>query len=99
MRMILVGMLIGPLLAAPAGAASSQVTFNNHIAPIIYRNCSGCHRPGEAAPFALLSYDDVQKKGKTITKAVVSHAMPPWKAEPAAFPYRDERRLAEQEIG
>ena len=97
--MILVGMLIGPLLAAPAGAASSQVTFNNHIAPIIYRNCSGCHRPGEAAPFALLSYDDVQKKGKTITKAVVSHAMPPWKAEPASFPYRDERRLAEQEIG
>ena len=98
MRTVLVLIAIVGLLTAHTNAAPSQVTFNRHIAPIIYRNCSACHRPGEAAPFPLLSYEDVQKKGKTIAKAVVSHAMPPWKAEPASFPYRDERRLTEQEI-
>jgi hypothetical protein len=87
------------LLATHLKAAPAQVSFNSQIAPIIYHNCSACHRPGEAAPFPLLSYEDVQKKGKTIAKAVTSHAMPPWKAEPASFPYRDERRLAEREIG
>src|SRR6266481_10189736 len=78
--------------------ASSAVTFNRQIAPIIYRNCSPCHRPGEAAPFSLLSYQDVVKKGKTIGKVTASHIMPPWKAESASYPYRDERRLTEAEI-
>jgi len=78
--------------------ASSTVTFNRQIAPIIYRNCSPCHHPGEAAPFSLLSYQDVVKKGKTIAKATSSHIMPPWKAEPASYNYRDERRLTEEEI-
>lgn len=65
---------------------------------MIYRNCSSCHRPGEAAPFALLSYADVKKKANTIADATESRLMPPWKAEPASFPYRDERRLTDAEI-
>jgi hypothetical protein len=78
--------------------ASSAITFNRQIAPIIYHNCSPCHHPGEAAPFSLLSYDDVMKKAKTIGKATASRLMPPWKAEPVSFPYRDERRLTDDEI-
>jgi len=84
--------------AALSAQASSAVTFNRQIAPIIYRNCSPCHRPGEAAPFSLLSYQDVVKKGKTIGKATASHIMPPWKAGPASYSYRDERRLTDEEI-
>ena len=89
------------LIAAPfvaRGAASSPVTFNRQIAPIIYQNCSSCHRPGEAAPFSLLSYENVAKKGKTIARVTASRLMPPWKAEPASYPYRDERRLTEDQI-
>ena len=56
------------LLMLPAAvqnaAAADAVTFNSQIAPIIYQNCSPCHRPGEAAPFSLLSYEDVKRKGK-----------------------------------
>ena len=85
-------------LAAQGAAVSGPVTFNGQIAPIIYRNCSSCHRPGEAAPFALLSYQDVAKKGKTIAKVTASHVMPPWKAETASYAYRDERRLTEEQI-
>ena len=78
--------------------ASSAVTFNHQIAPIIYHNCSPCHHPGEAAPFSLLSYEDVVKKGKTIGKATALRLMPPWKAEPVSYAYRDERRLTDEEI-
>jgi len=81
--------------ASPAGVA---VTFNADIAPILYRNCSSCHRPGEAAPFPLLSYEDAVKKSKMIGKVTASRLMPPWKAEPASYPYRDERRLTDKEI-
>jgi mono/diheme cytochrome c family protein len=84
--------------AALAAPAETPVTFNREIAPIIYRNCSPCHRPGEAAPFALLSYEGAARKGKTIAKVTASHFMPPWKAEPASYAYRDERRLTDAEI-
>src|SRR5438128_7002318 len=84
------------LPVASFGANDSKpVTFNHDIAPIIYHNCTSCHRPGEAAPFDLLSYQDVVKKAKTIGKVTKSRAMPPWKAESASYAYRDERRLSE----
>ena len=90
------------LLALPVTArnasAADVITFNAQIAPIIYQNCSSCHRPGEAAPFSLLSYEDVKRKAKTIGKATAGHVMPPWKAEPASYAYRDERRLTGQQI-
>jgi len=85
-------------VAAQNTRAGAPATFNHDVAPIIYRNCSPCHRPGEAAPFSLLSYQDVAKKAKMIAKVTGSHIMPPWKAEPASYAYRDERRLTADEI-
>ena len=41
-------------------------TFNKDIAPIVFENCASCHRPGEVAPFPLLTCADVKKKGETI---------------------------------
>ena len=86
------------LIACPFAVDGAAVTFNKDIAPIIYHNCSPCHRPGEAAPFSLLSYDDVAKKSATIAKVTGKRLMPPWKAEPASYSYRDDRRLNENEI-
>jgi hypothetical protein len=74
------------------------VTYNKQIAPIIYNNCSSCHRPGEAAPFSLLSYQDVVKRGKLIAAVTKSQYMPPWKAEQTSFVFKDERRLRDSEI-
>ncbi len=81
-------------LALPA----QSVTFNKDIAPIVYNNCSACHRPGEAAPFSLLSYSDAAKHGPTISGAVASRFMPPWKADAASYEYRDQRRLTDAQI-
>src|SRR5690349_20008336 len=81
-----------------APAAAPEITFNQHIAPLLHRHCAVCHRPGEAAPFSLLSYPDAVKKSRTIARATESRAMPPWKAETASYPYRGERRLNVSDI-
>jgi hypothetical protein len=82
----------------PAIMAGQPVTFNKQIAPVIYANCSSCHRPGEAAPFNLLSFQDVEKRGRLIAAVTSSRLMPPWKAQPASYAYRDTRRLKDSEI-
>ena len=47
-------------------AVGQKVTFNRDIAPIVFHYCASCHRPGEAGPFPLLTYDDVKKHGRQI---------------------------------
>jgi hypothetical protein len=86
------------ILILPLATQSASVTFNRDIAPIIHRECSACHRPGEAAPFPLLTYNEVAKKAKTIAKVTAARVMPPWKAEPASYAYRDERHLTDDQI-
>src|SRR5689334_24319396 len=80
--------------------AASIPTFATDVAPIVYNDCSVCHRPGQAAPFSLLSYDDVKRRATLIVSATSRRYMPPWHATPApGFPeFRDDRRLAEADI-
>ena len=86
------------LATAAAMQASSGPTFNREIAPLLHKNCAECHRPGEAAPFSLITYEDAKKKSATLAKAVHNRVMPPWKPEPASFPYRHDRRLTDEHI-
>ncbi|HZD31378.1 MAG TPA: tetratricopeptide repeat protein [Candidatus Angelobacter sp.] len=79
-------------------ATPAKVTFNHDIAPIVYHYCSSCHRPGEAGPFPLLSYQDVKKHGQQIAAVTQSRFMPPWLPEPQKLKFADERRLTEQQI-
>src|SRR6201997_1005935 len=90
-----------PLLfaaALPLLAASEKVTFSETIAPIVYQNCVTCHRPGEAAPFSLISYDDVKKRGALIATVTKSRYMPPWHAAHGYGEFADERRLSDAQI-
>ena len=79
-------------------ALAAPVTFNKDIAPIVYEQCSRCHRAGETAPFPLMSYEDVAKRGKLIAAVTSSRYMPPWKAEPASYSYSDSRRLTDEQL-
>jgi mono/diheme cytochrome c family protein len=78
--------------------ARAQVTFNKDIAPILHKNCAACHRPGEVAPFALLTYDDAKKRAKQLVKVTHQRYMPPWKAEPGYGDFVDPRRLTDAQI-
>ncbi len=84
--------------AAAAKTSSKSVTFNRDIAPIVFHNCAPCHRPGEAGPFPLLTYEDVKKHGRQIVAVTQSRFMPPWPPEPQPLKFADERRLGERQI-
>jgi hypothetical protein len=93
-------LLLAPILLVAAAAlpASSGVTFSDNVAPILYDNCVTCHRPGQAAPFSLISYEDVKKRGNQIVKVTGSRFMPPWHAAHGYGDFKDERRLTDEQI-
>ena len=64
--------------AAPAVATTT--TFHKDVVPILQKHCQGCHRPGEIAPFSLLTYNDARPWAKAMKNAVLSEQMPPWMA-------------------
>ena len=84
--------------AATGQAPTPAPTFTEHIAPIVFRSCASCHRPGEVAPFALLTYEDVKKRGRNIATVVADRYMPPWHPEPGYGTFRNSARLSAEEI-
>jgi Flp pilus assembly protein TadD/mono/diheme cytochrome c family protein len=80
------------------GSGARAVTFNHDIAPIVFHYCASCHRPGEAGPFPLLTYDDVKKHGQQIVAVTQTGFMPPWLPEPQPLKFADERRLSSEQI-
>ena len=93
--------LLAAFLWMAAGAPQARppaVTFNNQIAPVVYQFCSSCHRPGEAAPFSLLTYEDVRKHASQIVVVTRNRYMPPWLPEPGYGDFAGERRLSEAQL-
>src|SRR5579862_4357220 len=65
-----------------ADASGRQVTFARDIAPIFQAKCEGCHRPGQMAPMALMTYEQVRPWAKAIRQRVATRQMPPWHMDP-----------------
>ncbi|MEO1999772.1 MAG: redoxin domain-containing protein, partial [Planctomycetaceae bacterium] len=86
-----VGCLLEPF---PSESKHQQVTFTRDIAPIVYANCTECHRPGESAPFPLQSYRDVVRHAQQIREVVQNKLMPPWKPETGFGHFKNARQLA-----
>src|SRR4051812_34180650 len=65
---------------AASATTPARVTFTESVASILYANCVTCHRAGEAAPFPLISYEDVVKHADQIAEVTQTRYMPPWHA-------------------
>src|SRR5215469_2991995 len=85
-------------ISVVASGATGSVTFSKDVAPILARNCQGCHRPGEAAPMSFLTYQQVRPWAKAIKEAVLLKKMPPWFADPHYGKFRNDRSLSQQDI-
>ena len=92
---IVLGMLAS-LLTCTAVAATVP-TFSKDVAPILYKNCATCHRPGEIAPMSLLTYEDTRPWAASIKEKVASGAMPPWHSTQPAGTFSNDRRLSAQD--
>ena len=88
MKWIVISLLSLPFAAEP-------ITFNKQIAPLIFQYCSSCYRPGEAAPFPLLTYEEVRSHASQIVAVTERRYMPPWPPEPGYGDFVGERRLVE----
>ncbi len=107
---------------APAGLPASPQTerqsvhaptFNKDVAPILYANCSTCHRPVDprasdddpicfaGAPFSLLKYGDARTHAREIARATKDRVMPPWLPEHTSNQlgeFAHPRRLTDAQI-
>src|SRR5713101_7043380 len=73
-------------------------TFSKDVAPILQKNCQGCHRPGEAAPMSLLTYQEARPWAKAIREAVILKRMPPWYANSHFGKFSNDRSLSSADI-
>ncbi|MCX6275620.1 MAG: hypothetical protein NTV09_10490 [Bacteroidetes bacterium] len=80
------------------GMKKNPVTYSEHIAKIIFTNCTPCHRPGSAGTFNLLTYEDAATKARNIELVTRSRFMPPYPADPSYTHFRDEKVLSDEEI-
>src|SRR5713101_6656641 len=92
--------IVGLLFAFGSTAATnpSAVTFTKDVAPVLQKNCQGCNRPGEAAPFSLLTYEQARPWAKAMKEAVLLKKMPPWFADPHYGKFSNDRSLSQKEI-
>jgi hypothetical protein len=90
--------VVGSLVGASTLAAQTSPTFYKDVLPILQANCQSCHRPGEVAPMALLTYEQARPWARAIKSAVASRQMPPWFADPNFGHFVNERRLVDREI-
>ena len=71
MQRTMLVLVIGMSAAISLPAENSKPTFTKDVAPILQHNCQTCHRPGEAAPFSLLTYEQARPWAKAIKYAVL----------------------------
>jgi len=83
----------------PATTANptAETTFTRDIAPILFEHCAVCHRPGQSAPFDLLTYADARKHAREILTVTREGRMPPWPPERGHGEFLGERRLTDTE--
>lgn len=103
----LLGLLLGvvPLAGCQdgdAGEGSGEVTWHQHMAPLMAEKCSGCHTAGGIGPMALDSFVDAKKWAAQSAAAVAKDQMPPWGAHDTdecspPLPWKDDLRLSAAE--
>lgn len=99
LRLAVAGCLaVGAARCSKPSPDVAHPTYTKTIAPILFEHCVGCHRPGQSAPFSLLTYADAQPRASLIAAAVKSGVMPPWLPDHLNPAFAGERRLSEDQI-
>lgn len=75
---------------------SAQSTYND-IAPILYKNCTSCHRPGGGAPFSMLSYASISPWTTSMLHVLQHSEMPPWAVDTSYIHFVNERQITKED--
>ncbi len=96
--LLLLGISGATALFAAKPTDAPKVTFSKDVAPVLAKHCQTCHRPGEAAPFSLLTYRQARPWAKAMKEAVLLKKMPPWYADERYGKFSNDRSLAPEEV-
>jgi hypothetical protein len=91
------GCAIEPPSIDETAAKDPGVTWARDIVRILDARCISCHHDGGVAPFPLVDYDDVERRGAMIARVVEAGTMPPWfaaKEKDAQRPHTAPSRFA-----
>lgn len=80
--------------AAFSAFLPDSVFFWDHVAPIVFENCTPCHHSTGAGPFPLTEYIDSKKRTKTIKAVITEGVMPPWPADTNYRRFKDEKTIS-----
>src|SRR5213595_535218 len=94
MRLFATALFVSSALAF----AAPEVTFHKNVERILQQHCQECHRPGEIAPFSMLTYEQVRPWAKSIKEDVLNGKMPPWPADPHFGKFSNDRSLSKDDI-
>jgi hypothetical protein len=80
------------------GQTAKVPTFTKEVAPILQDHCQVCHRPGEAGPFSMLTFEQTRPWAAAIKEAVKTRKMPPWFADPHYGKFSNANSLTADQI-
>lgn len=88
----------GCIITAPSNQTSSTaLTYYHDIAPIFASHCARCHHPDSAAPFSLLTSEQVIANAEMIAEVVRDETMPPWYASRQHGNFQNDASLSTAE--
>lgn len=76
----------------------TQVNFTEHVAPILFENCTVCHRPDGIGHFDLLTYEDAKRYASGMAFAAKERMMPPWPADPNYREFVGQKIMSDHDI-
>ena len=89
----------GCLITVSDVLPAPELTWTEHIRPLVRERCATCHRPGDLAPFNLWRYGDVERRAAMVAEVVSQGRMPPWFASPQHGDFDNVGLLSDTERG
>ncbi len=76
-----------------------EVTYHQHVRPIIEADCVACHADGQIAGYApFTSAEAVVNAAEDVKWHVVNRIMPPWMPSRQNLPLKKDRSLSDEDI-
>ena len=99
-RVRLAGLILAAAALSGASAQAQEVTFTADVAPIMWKHCVECHRPGSFAPMSLLDYETAKRYAGVIKFRVQERLMPPWHIDKnvGVLAYKNDVSLSDDQI-
>lgn len=78
--------------------AGTEITYSQHIATLLQKNCQSCHRPGGIGPFSLLNYEQAVSWAEDLKTFTANRQMPPWLPADGYGDFHNRRAMSDAEI-